>query len=70
MSNLEAGHLISPDISDEEWLSRAKAADRKGEFLSAFDFAVRGSEEYPDNVWLKFQAVRAKASISGEVLRG
>lgn len=48
-------------MSEDEWLAQSKAALRQGEFLMAYDIAVRGCEAFPENAWLKYQAVLALA---------
>jgi len=53
--------LSEKDITEDEWLARSNAALRQGEFLMAYDIAVRGCEAFPDNEWLKYQAVLALA---------
>src|SRR5258707_4190085 len=36
-------------------------AERRGEFLMAFDLADRGLHEHPDDLWLRHRAVLALA---------
>ena len=45
----------------EAWLSRAMDAERRGDFLVAYDFAQRGLEAHPGHLWLKHRAVLALA---------
>lgn len=44
-----------------EWSALIKAADRHGEFLSAFDLANKALVEFPGDVRLQYQAVLARA---------
>ena len=47
--------------SADAWLSQATNADRRGDFLAAFDLAQRGLVAHPDHLWLKHRAVLALA---------
>lgn len=49
------------DDSVEAWLAKTGAAIRSGEYLMAYDLAVRALEAHPDNDLLKYQAVLALA---------
>ena len=45
----------------DEWRQLARDADRKGEHLMAYDFAMAGLETHGDDPWLAYQAVLALA---------
>ncbi len=53
--------MATNDITVEAWLEKTAAEIRSGEFLMAYDLAIRGLESYPENNLLKFQAVLALA---------
>jgi class 3 adenylate cyclase len=50
-----------PSRTSEAWLEAVRAAERRGELLSAFDLAERGLEEYPADVALHYHAVLSLA---------
>jgi class 3 adenylate cyclase len=43
------------------WLEAVKAAERRGELLTAVDLAEQGLAEHPEDLWLKHRAVLALA---------
>ena len=57
--------------SASEWLDAVRREERRGELLTAFDFAERGLAEHPDDLWLKHRAVLAlaRAGATAEAAR-
>lgn len=53
--------MAAKDITLEKWLAQTANDIRSGEFLKAYDLAIRGLEAYPDNDLLKYHAVLALA---------
>jgi len=53
--------VTATNITAETWLEQTAAEIRSGEFLMAYDLAIRGLEAYPENNLLKFRAVLALA---------
>ena len=53
--------MAKTDISAEAWLAKTAAEIRSGEFLMAYDLAIRGLEAHPENELLKYHAVLALA---------
>jgi hypothetical protein len=47
--------------TQDEWLEAVRAAERRGELLTAVDVAERGLAEHPGDVWLGHRAVLALA---------
>jgi tetratricopeptide (TPR) repeat protein len=50
-----------PSRTSAAWIEAVRAAERRGELLSAFDLAERGLEEYPGDVALQYHAVLSLA---------
>ena len=53
--------MARQDLSEEGWLEKTAAEIRSGEFLMAYDLAIRGLEAYPKSDLLKYHAVLALA---------
>ena len=53
--------VATKNISEEAWLEKTAAEIRSGEFLMAYDLAIRGLEAYPESDLLKYHAVLALA---------
>ena len=58
MANIDS---TDDGLTAEQWLSQAIEADRRGDFLAAYDIARRGLETHPNELWLKHRAVLALA---------
>ena len=52
----------------DDWMRQALAFERSGELFHAYDTAIRGLAEYPDDVWLKHRAVLALARAGATAL--
>lgn len=44
-----------------DWLVDVRALEGRGELVLAYDTAMRGLSEHPDDIWLKYRAVLALA---------
>lgn len=44
-----------------DWLTEVRALEGRGELVLAYDTALRGLGEHPDDIWLKYRAVLALA---------
>jgi class 3 adenylate cyclase len=53
---------IQPQRSPAEWLNLAKAEERAGELFDAYDLAMQGHAQHPDDWALKHRAVLCLAS--------
>ncbi|MDA7949459.1 MAG: adenylate/guanylate cyclase domain-containing protein [Hyphomicrobiaceae bacterium] len=53
--------MATKEFGVDAWLARTAAEIRSGEFLMAYDLAIRGLEAYPESDLLKFHAVLALA---------
>ena len=53
--------MAENDITEDAWLAKTATALRGGEFLMAYDLAIRAHEAFPENDLLKYQAVLALA---------
>ncbi|MEM8743393.1 MAG: adenylate/guanylate cyclase domain-containing protein [Pseudomonadota bacterium] len=53
--------MTTQDAGVEAWLAKTGAEIRHGEFLMAYDLAMRGLEAFPENELLKYHAVLALA---------
>lgn len=48
-------------VSEQDWLTEVRAAERDGETFRAFDISRRGLRDHPDSIALKHRAVLALA---------